>query len=770
MNKQAAPHTQPGVEFAQRDNTRLVSQQAGRPSHSTNWPLILGAILVLFVLLLSILGPYIAPNNPNKENYIFILGPIDFLRPPVPAFTLPGYPFGTDEWGRDILSRLLYAIGPTMNLVLVVAAIRLVIGTLIGLLSGWMKNWFEKLLDAMTSGAIAIPVIFVALFVIASTGQRMGLGAFIIGLSITGWAETARIIREQTRIIKGQTYIEASQALGASSAQSVGRHVLPQVLPLIWVLLPLEASSALLTTAALGFLGYFANVIWIPIGDWTSLRSSGVPDLGEMLALSAKGAQFQPWSMLAAGMIVFITVMGFNLLGDGLRIQFAPGAHRRHSCLGTAFSRVQTWLEDRWFDPLSPLRQNAPTILAVGFLALVLVIGGFTLVQTQARENLKSNITVPGGHLWASAAHDAQGTKWVDFVGPRNPSAIWAYITDDPIVGGPVVAADGTIYITLAPDQLVAVSPEGMKIWQTTIPFTQGQEGIGAPAIGPAGDIYVGGMNGSLTAVSPQGKVVWSILQDIRVNQVLTNPIVDANGNIYYATDPKVYAITPNGEIWWQEYLPTYSYSSPSLRISGDGKYLIFEDAIMDINNGRIVIKSSMALLDLYVVGTDGEIYVIYSDSFNKFVLQEEQALVESVASWDPRPYNLTFNIMRDGGRLPSGYIWIEFGSRYNAPKIIWVDPQGTALSPLDLPYDPIWWVVSIDRNNTLISCGSLVQQGSDRARNYVGECRATAPGETRAMWKFTLAKNDSFPVGGALVPGRLYITAGQTLYALADQ
>lgn len=733
--------------------------------NSSNWSLIIGGLLVFFVLLLSIIGPAVAPHDPNKENYIFILGQRDFLHPPVPAFTLAGYPFGTDEWGRDIFSRLLFAIGPTINLVLIVAALRLVIGTLIGLISGWTRSWLEKLLDLFTSGAIAIPVIFVALFVIAATGQQMGIGAFVIGLSLTGWAETARIIREQTRVIKGHVYVEASQALGASSAQSLRRHVLPQVMPLIWILLPLEASSALLTTAALGFLGYFANVIWIPIGDWTSLRSSGVPDLGEMLALSAKGSQFQPWSMLAAGLIVFITVLGLNLLGDGLRIQFAPGKRRRSNRFTAAFSRLQNRLEDTWLDPLSPVRQNAPVILAAGFLALVLAAGGYSLHQSQLREELHSNITIPGNHLWASAARDAQNSLWVDTDAPASPKAIWKYITDAPIAGGPVIAADGSIYISLVPDQLLAISSEGQKLWQTTIPHTQGQEGVGYPAIGPHGDIYLVGFNGSLTAISPQGEIIWSVLQDIRINSLLSNPVIDAQGNIYYATEPKIYSVSATGEVRWQVDLPSYSYTNPVLRISGNGSYLIYESYVLDINSGITIMKNTNAVLNRFVIGTDGELYEATAEKFNKLLIQGGKATLQTVASWDPRPMNLNFNIPRSAGRLPSGYIWIEFGSQYNAPKIIWIDPNGTLLTPLDLPYSASWLILGIDRNNTLIICGSI-----GRGATFNSECRANAPGQTVSLWKFNIEEENAFPVGGALIPGRIYISAGNTLYALGNE
>lgn len=134
---------------------------------------------------------------------------------------------------------------------------------------------FGRFIDGGISLALSIPVLFVALFVIAASGQQWGIWAFILGLALTGWSEAARMVREETRQVRSQLFIEAATALGASAPQIVLGHVLPQIVPLIWVLLAFEVSSTLLVTAELGVLGYFVNSVWIAIGDWVGIRASG---------------------------------------------------------------------------------------------------------------------------------------------------------------------------------------------------------------------------------------------------------------------------------------------------------------------------------------------------------------------------------------------------------------------------------------------------------------------------------------------------------------
>ena len=322
----------------------------------------------------------------------------EFVKPPFAAFVVPGFPLGTDPLGRDILSQVLWAVRPTLILVLLVAALRLVLGTLIGLTAGWGHGRLSRLLESMTSLALIVPVFLVALCLIAAFSVEMGVWAFILGLCLTGWAETARIVHDQTRLTKIQPFVEAARALGSSDVSIVGRHVLPHIMPVIWILLPFEVSAALLVTAGLGFLGYFVNAIWVPLGDYTAMRASGQPELGQMLATGATMIRQQPWELLVAGVVVFVIVLGFNLLGEGLRLAFDPRrGRRRKGRLGLATERLANWMGDVGWQRVATLRASLPTIATLGALALLIVGGG--IVLWQAREAQPSEVGHRGSRL-----------------------------------------------------------------------------------------------------------------------------------------------------------------------------------------------------------------------------------------------------------------------------------------------------------------------------------------------------------------------------------
>ncbi|MGH2523151.1 MAG: ABC transporter permease subunit, partial [Anaerolineales bacterium] len=484
------------------------TQPAYRARGARNWPLWLGVLLVAFVFYLAVDGPNLAPRDPLQENFI-VQHPVTgkFIKPPFPAFTMPGFPLGADQFGRDILSQLLWAVRPTLTMVLVVAALRLVVGTAMGLASGWSGRWVGRVLDVLISGALAAPVLFVALCVIAAFGIRWGVWAFILGLSITGWAEAARIIREQARSIKGQPYVEAARAVGASDVQLLIRHVLPQMMPLVWMLFSFEASSTLLTSAGLGFLGYFIHSVWIPLGDFTGIRATGRPELGQMLAAGTSAdMQRQPWAMLAAGAMVFITVLGFNLLGEGLRLRLSlENLRRRKGLVVQVVDNAIEWAESRWFDPLSAWRRNLTTVAVLGSLLLLIFGGGWFLWQSQLAPQAQSAVAVPGGHQWAAAQHDAQGTLWTQVTGPADPSIAWVFTDQSGFTGGPAVAADGTVYVAAHSGTLYALNPDGAVLWQAELQ----RPPLGNPALGELGDVYVLDEANGLTAFTKEGRLRW---------------------------------------------------------------------------------------------------------------------------------------------------------------------------------------------------------------------------------------------------------------------
>lgn len=746
-----------------------------------NWPLWVGLGLLVVVAYLALYGSTLAPRDPLQENFIVQNTRTGkFVKPPLPAFTVPGFPLGSDEFGRDVLSQLLWAVRPTLTLVLVVAALRLTLGTLIGLLSGWSAGWRGRLLDGLISAGLAAPVLFVALCLIAAVGQRWGIWAFVAGLSVTGWAEAARLVREQTRGIKRQPYIEAARALGASGGQILLRHILPQLMPLVWILFSFEASSTLLTSAGLGFLGYFINSIWIPLGDFSGIRASGLPDLGQMLA-GVANIQRQPWSTLAAGSLVVITVLGFNLLGEGLRLRWSlERLNRRQNALQHRLNALIEDIEVRWFDPLSTWRRDMTTALALGSLLVVMLSGGWWLYRSQLAPSARAAITVPGDHLWAAEQHDAQGTFWTSAIGPAGePVVKWVYTHTTSFLGGPAVAANGTLYVVDGDSTVHAISPEGHGLWQTPLPSPAFFGGLGLSELG---DIYVVGLQGEVYAVTSEGHLRWAFQPETDFN-ALSGPIVGPDGTIYYATDVKLVALTVDGNVRWIKNLPLYGYSSPLPRLDASGQYLFFEDVILDAHTGATLFGRSDQPISKYVVGVNGGAYLRTQTALLEWTPTDEGATLSEYAKWDLRSLGLGFRFPNDAGVLPDGRAWVYYASGFEFVKLVWLDASHQPLTPIDYPYRSPARLLGIDGQATTYLCGVAENEALGHA---VLECRANAPGSNAPTWKVALdsgqliatvnaapvgaaiPRGQSYPVGGAIVPGHVYVATGDGyLYAL---
>jgi len=293
-----------------------------------NWPLIFGGIIVLAVTSIALFGKQLAPRDPTAGVFILQDANGTWVKPPFPAFTVLGYWLGSDAQGRDLLSQLLWAVRPTMAMVVTVAALRLFVGTLVGVAAGWSVGRANGIWLTLISASLAVPVLIVALGVIAIVGIESGVTAFTLGLSLTGWAETARLVRQQTGEIKGQQYIEAARALGQPDSQIVLVHVLRQIAPMLWMLFAVEISNTLLVTAMLGFLGYYlGGGVWFQIEDFAMQRISGTPELGQMLAIAAENRE-RPEAMIFAGTVVFFTIMlcGVHRGTGGECLSYAIGA------------------------------------------------------------------------------------------------------------------------------------------------------------------------------------------------------------------------------------------------------------------------------------------------------------------------------------------------------------------------------------------------------------------------------------------------------------
>jgi ABC-type dipeptide/oligopeptide/nickel transport system permease subunit len=742
--------------------------------HKINTPLLIGFLIVMFVVLIGTIGPQIAPQDPMAEHAIVQIGDKWHI-PPFDAFKVPGYILGTDEFGRDLLSRILYAVRPTLVMVSIVAIIRLFLGTLIGLGAGWSTGRLGRTLDGLISAAISVPVLMVALGAIAMLGADIGLLAFIVGLSINGWGETARFVRDQTQVVKGQLYIESSHALGASAFHTIFQHVLRQIMPMVWMLFAFEISGTLMVTAGLGFLGYFiGGDVWIEVRDYVSRRTSGSPELGQMLATSWVNL-LQPWPLVLNGTVIFITVLGFNLLGDGLRSRLNPEYINRNSPLALLSHRFSLWFEEYISYPVSSWFKVNRLRPVLALTAVIALIGSLYLYQTLIASRFnpsQASLTVPGGQVWASERVDPYGTGYENFIGPSNPEKLWAITNPAGFAGSPVISKDGTIYVAGLDAMLMAVNPDGTTRWETSMLEIP----LGPLALGPQGTIYVTDSQGGLSAYSPDGNLLWSYSSNT-FGKPNHGAIVAPDETIYYLLEDHgdtLFALLPDGQLLWS-IKPGAHSTDTGLRLSPDGNQIFVKSVVVYTSDGSLVdltlpTQDSVVLVNQahLLVGADGKTYLLAGHVAMQWTQARKVSNLVKSAEWNYRGAGMNQNsgLPVDAGVTPSGDIWLFYSGFYGGTSIYWLDPTGKILGNNYAPFNESGRLIGVDGRNTATICGV----GYYSEQGPVTRCEAYPQDGTDPVWSYTMPEGIFGVLGGAMAPGRLYIiSATGTLFAMGD-
>ncbi len=265
----------------------------------------LGFFLVVLVVVAAILAPWISPH----PEAVWDMNPANRLKPPSRTWL-----FGTDRMGADIFSRVLFGARITLMIALVAVGASLLIGVPIGLWAGWSEWWIGEALMRVSDVFLAVPQIVLAIAIAQTLGPS--IENVILALSVTYWPWFARLVYAEVRALKRETFIEAAIALGVPPRRIVLQHVLPNVASPIIVRASIGMGFTILTAASLGFLGLGAPP---PAPEW-----------GRMISESREFLPETWWYALAPGVAIFIVVMGFNLLGDGLRDVLDPRLRRSH--------------------------------------------------------------------------------------------------------------------------------------------------------------------------------------------------------------------------------------------------------------------------------------------------------------------------------------------------------------------------------------------------------------------------------------------------------
>ncbi|MCB0133444.1 MAG: ABC transporter permease subunit, partial [Caldilineaceae bacterium] len=311
---------------AQEDGFARTQTASTRRRGIANWPLWLGALIIAALGLVLLFGPQLARHSPYTTQGMEYVDGVLSIPPFAPDAV---YPWGTDVLGRDIQSLVLAGARQTLALAALAVGLRMVIGVALGLAAGW---WSASPLDRFIAGVASVlaafPTLILVMLLILILGIRGGFRPFVLGLGLVGWGEIMQFVRGEVIALRPKPFLESAVAVGASTSRIIGRHIMPNLLPAFVSLIALELGAVLMLLGELGFVGIFigGGAFAELVIDAPKYHYSDVPEWGALLSNVRLYARVYPWTAIYPALGFFVAILGFNLLGEGVRRLVDAGA------------------------------------------------------------------------------------------------------------------------------------------------------------------------------------------------------------------------------------------------------------------------------------------------------------------------------------------------------------------------------------------------------------------------------------------------------------
>lgn len=258
---------------------------------------VFSAVVILLIALAAIFAPLVAPYDPTEQDLLNRLQGMSLK-----------HPFGTDQLGRDVLSRMIYGARISLMIGIVPTLISMILGTILGLMSGYLGKTVDFIIMRLADITMAFPSLLLAMVVMYTLGN--GIINIFLALTVVSWAGTARVVRSQTLSLREMEYVEAARSMGVGGFKIMFRHILPNCLPSLIVLFTLNIPGSILSESSLSFLGIGAQS---PATSW-----------GLMVSESKDYLFTNPVIAIAPGVAILVLALAFNFLGDGVRDVLDP--------------------------------------------------------------------------------------------------------------------------------------------------------------------------------------------------------------------------------------------------------------------------------------------------------------------------------------------------------------------------------------------------------------------------------------------------------------
>lgn len=680
-----------------------------------NPSLLVGLLLVIGLIWLTLFGPALTSANPYQTSGVRMIDGEIFAPPFAPSAT---FQWGSDYVGRDIQALVLHGARQTLSLAFFGMLARLVVGVVLGALAGWsQRSWLDRVVTGAVGVWAAFPVTLFAMILIQALGIQQGMWVFVLAVCIVGWGEIAQFVRGRVIALKPQAYVESARAVGLRSDQIMIRHIIPNLMNGLITLAALEMGGVLMLLAELGYLNIFlGGGFQASIGEAGRMQAivvtySDVPEWASMIANIRAWWRSYPWMVTTPGIAFFVSILAFNLTGDGLRrflddsqINLSRLVNKYTLMAGVAFVFVLNVL----LQGASPLSVYRPEAEKFNVENVQRDIQALAALQLEGRES-----GTPGAQK--SAAYIAQrmdevgllpagehGTYFLDLVNPR------LHLNEVPQLGLLNAAGETEVLFQYRSDfaelaiqnsygevqgQVVGVA-FGQRIGEATAndPFNMANSDafdkivIVRPA--DLGHVYRGAVNGILVIESEEFSVqrrdVYPIHPAVRdnfrglpvmvISEDLAEQLLQSAGSSLAELDrmastvaPGQTAITSAGPMMRMSLLPDIVEDLSSEVYTHVLGVYPGEDVLAGRDNEVIIIS---AYYDGLGVGPDGTLYPGANDNASGIATLLEMARLLKASAF--RPDRTILFVAWAGG---------ERGERFSVKSITNARPGGSSLT-----------------------------------------------------------------------------------------